>query len=60
MSVRTLAQELYALERKVERLRHELEQAPLPRKDEVDLELIRATAERDRLRAVLQAKKVRT
>ncbi|WP_158269807.1 hypothetical protein [Desulfonatronum sp. SC1] len=57
MSVRTLAQELYALERKVERLSHELEQASPPRKDEIDLELLRATAERDRLRAVLRAKK---
>lgn len=57
MSLRALAQELYALERKVERLRHELEQAPPPRRDEIDLELLQAKAERDRLRAVLRAKK---
>ncbi|WP_045221215.1 hypothetical protein [Desulfonatronum thioautotrophicum] len=57
MSVRALAQELYALEREVERLRHELKQAPPPRRDEIDLELLQATAERDRLRAVLRAKK---
>lgn len=57
MSLRALAQELYKLEREVDRLRHELEQAPPPRKDEIDLELLRAIAERDRLRAVLRAKK---
>ncbi|WP_031388547.1 hypothetical protein [Desulfonatronum thiodismutans] len=60
MSVRTLAQELYALERKVERLRHELEQAPPPRKEEIDPGLLRTIAERDRLRTVLRAKKART
>ena len=57
MSVRALAHELYALEREVERLRHELEQAPPPRQDEIDQELLRATAERDRLRAALKTKK---
>jgi len=57
MSLRPLAQELYALERKVEHLRRELEQAPPPRKDKIDLDLLRATAERDRMRAILRAKK---
>lgn len=57
MSVRALAHELYALEREVERLRHELEQAPPSRREEIDQELLRATAERDRLRAALRAKK---
>lgn len=57
MSVRALAQELYTLEREVERLRRELRQAPPHRQDEIDLELLRATAERDRLRAVLRVKK---
>ena len=57
MSVRALAHELYALEREVERLRHEQEQAPPSRREEIDLELLRATAERDRLRAALRAKK---
>ena len=57
MSVRALAHELYALEREVERLRHELEQAPPSRREEIDLELLRAVAERDRLRAALRAKK---
>ncbi|TVQ97582.1 MAG: hypothetical protein EA399_12680 [Desulfovibrionales bacterium] len=60
MSVRALAQELYALEREVERLRHELKQAPPPRQDKIDLELLRAKAERNRLREVLRAKKSRT
>ena len=57
MSVRALAHELYALEREVERLRHELEQAPPSRREEIDQELLRAVAERDRLRGVLRAKK---
>jgi hypothetical protein len=57
MSLRALALELYAVEQEVERLRRKLEQAPPSRQDEIDLELLRATAERDRLRAVLRAKK---
>ena len=56
MSLRALAQELYALERKVERLRRELEQAP-PLRQAIELQLLQAVEERDRLRAVLQAKK---
>lgn len=51
MSIRALAQELYALERKVERLLHELEQTPPPRQDETGLEPLRAIADHDRLRA---------
>ena len=57
MSVRQLAQELYNLEREVERLRRELDQAPPSRRTEIELKLLQSTAERDRLRAVLQAKK---
>jgi len=61
MSLRALALELYDLEKRVAELIRALgratpEQHPEQHQD-IELELLRAKAERDRLRAVLQAKK---
>ncbi|GAB6057163.1 hypothetical protein [Desulfonatronum parangueonense] len=57
MSLRALAQELYALEKEVERLRSEFEAFPPPLRQSIELKLLQATAERDKLRAILEAKK---
>lgn len=57
MSIRYIAVELYRLERDVERLKKELENAPANKRDEIDLELKRAVAERDRYRDILESKK---
>ncbi len=57
MSIRDLARELYRLEREVEELEGRLKTAPPESRDDVQLALRRAKAERDRHRAVLAAKK---
>lgn len=59
MSLRALALELYSLEKRVAELTRALTDAPSARQEDLELELLRAKAERDRLRAVLQAKKER-
>lgn len=57
MSLRALALELYSLERRVEELTRLLAVAFATDRSDIELELLRATAQRDQLRAVLQAKK---
>lgn len=57
MSLRALALELYSLERRVEELTRLLAVAFATDRPDIELELLRATAQRDQLRAVLQAKK---
>jgi hypothetical protein len=57
MSLRALALELYDLEKRVAELTRALAQALPEQYSDIELKLLRAKAERDRLRAVLQAKK---
>jgi len=57
MSLRALALELYALEKRIAELIRALGRAAPEQHQNIELELLRAKAERDRLRAVLQAKK---
>ncbi len=63
MSIRYLAQELYRLTRRVEELEKQLRgfkergEKPSPQWAQVEAELAEAKKERDRLRAVLEAKK---
>lgn len=57
MSIRYLAIELYRLEREVAALQRELEGAAGDRRDDLELRLLRAVAERDEYRRRLAAKK---
>ena len=57
MSLRALALELYDLEKRVAELIRALAQAAPEQHPDIELELLRTKTERDRLRAVLQAKK---
>lgn len=57
MSLRVLALELYGMEKRVVELIRALEAAGPESRRDLELELLRATAERNRLRAVIQAKK---
>ncbi|HDQ40664.1 MAG TPA: hypothetical protein ENN39_06495 [Desulfonatronum sp.] len=57
MSLRALALELYDLEKRVDQLTRALAQAAPEQHATIELKLLRTRAERDRLRAVLQAKK---
>ncbi|SDB47988.1 hypothetical protein SAMN05660653_02359 [Desulfonatronum thiosulfatophilum] len=59
MSLRALAQELYTLEKETEQLRREFETAPPELRQAIELKLLQVTGERDKLRAILQAKKER-
>jgi hypothetical protein len=60
MSLRALALELYDLEKRVVELTRSLAQATPERHSDIELELLRTTRERDRVRAVIQAKKERS
>lgn len=57
MSIRELALELYRLERRVEELQSQVKEAAPEARDDLEFELRRVRAERDRLRGVLEAKK---
>lgn len=57
MSIRLIAKELYQLQKEVEVLEKDLEQAPWDRKDEIREKLRRARAARDRMRNVLDGQK---
>lgn len=57
MSLRVLALELYDMEKRVVELTRALETAGPESRQELELELLLTTAERNRLRAVIQAKK---
>ena len=57
MSLRALAQELYTLEKQAEQLRREFETTPPELRQTIELKLLQVTSERDKLRAILQAKK---
>ena len=57
MSIRLLAKDLYLREQEVERLEQELRKAPRERYADVEGELRRARAERERLRRILDGQK---
>jgi hypothetical protein len=57
MSIRLLAQDLYRLQREVEKLEHELESAPWDQRVTIEARLRNARAERNRLRAALDGQK---
>jgi hypothetical protein len=57
MSIRMIAEDLYRLQREVERLEQELNVAPPGNKDELEEHLRKVRAERNRLRGMLEANK---
>ncbi len=57
MSIRRIARELYQLQKEVEALEQDLEQAPYDRKEEIEEKLRRARAARDRMKNVLDGQK---
>jgi hypothetical protein len=57
MSIRLIAQELYRLQKEVDRLEKEFEQAPLGAREQILEKLRRARAERDQMRNVLDGQK---
>ncbi len=60
MSIRLLARELYRRQQEIERLRREIEGATPQQRTALEARLRSAEAERDRLRAALEAKKDRS
>ena len=59
MPIRMIAQELYRLIREVERLEKDLKKVPFEQKASIKDLLRKAKADRDRLRAILEGKKVK-
>lgn len=57
MVIKSLATDLYRAQQNVHRLQEELENAELGKKDSLRKELQAATAERDQLRRMVDAKK---
>lgn len=57
MSIRFIAKDLYRLQREVESLEKLLKTAPAEEKNDIENRLLRLRAERDHVRAVLEAKK---
>jgi len=57
MSIRLIAKDLYRLQQEVERLEQELKAAPAGNKDELEGQLRKVRAERNRLRGMLEANK---
>jgi hypothetical protein len=57
MAIRMIAKDLYLLQQKVAQLEQEVNTAPAEKKDELEEQLRRARAERDRMRGILEANK---
>ena len=57
MVIKALAADLYRAQQKVHSLEEQLEQATLAEKESLQRELLAATAERDQLRRLVDAKK---
>lgn len=57
MPIRMIAQELYRLIKAVENLEKELKNVPFEKHANINEQLRKAKAERDRLRAILEGKK---
>jgi Mg2+ and Co2+ transporter CorA len=56
MSIQMLAQELYRLLKKVEKIENQLENAPPEKKEEIKDKLRKISAERNRIRAALDGR----
>jgi hypothetical protein len=57
MSIRLIARELYQLEKTVERLEKHLKEAPAGQKENLQEQLRKARAERNRMRRILEGSK---
>jgi hypothetical protein len=57
MPIRMIAKDLYRLKQKVEQLELEVNTVPASKKDELEEQLRKARAERDRMRRMLDANK---
>jgi hypothetical protein len=57
MSIRLIARELYQLEQEVERLEKRLKGAPAGQKEDLEEQLRKARAERNRMRRILEGSK---
>jgi hypothetical protein len=57
MPIRMIAKDLYRLKQKVEQLELEVNTVPASKKDELEEQLRKARAERDRMRHMLDANK---
>ena len=57
MSVRLIAQDLYRLQREVEKLEKQLEFTPAGKRDDLEDQLRKVKAERDRMRHILEGAK---
>jgi len=57
MSIRMIAQELYRLHQDVERLKKEMEDSPIEMREEIKERLRKLTAERDRMRGLIEGAK---
>lgn len=57
MAIPMIAKDLYRLQQEVEHLELEVNTAPAGKKDELEEQLRRARAERDRMRGILEANK---
>lgn len=57
MSVRMIARDLYRLQQEVDRLESQLKACPAAKREEVEDELRKAKAERDRVKRMLEGTK---
>ncbi|MEJ2725798.1 MAG: hypothetical protein P8175_14375 [Deltaproteobacteria bacterium] len=57
MSIRLIARELYQLEKEVERLEKCIEEAPPGQKEDLEEQLRKVGAERNRMRRILEGSK---
>ena len=57
MSIRLIAQELYRLHRVVEKLKDQIQKTPLDQRPVLEEKLRKVSAERDRIRNVLDGQK---
>ncbi len=57
MSIRLIAQELYRLHQAVEKLKDQLQKAPLDQRPALEEALRKTSAERDRIRNALEGQK---
>jgi len=57
MAIRMIAKELYLLVKEVEKIEKQIENAPADKHEELKDQLRKATAERNRMRNILEGKK---
>ncbi len=57
MSIRLIAKDLYRLEKDVEQLERALQTSPAEKRPDLEMKLLKARAERDRMRSILEGSK---